>query len=73
MIIKNPCVIDQHHSNSKLLRMIATYKKLTQSIELTFILFGYILNNQELLNGPSQHILGHKQCTDEQWKAMLNK
>ena len=73
MIIKNPCVVDHRRPNSKLLRVITAYKNLTQSTELTFIPFGYFPSDQELSNGPSQHILRHKQRTDEQRKAMFSK
>ena len=58
-MIKNPCVVDHCRSNNELLRMIVAYKTI-QSIGLTFIQLGYFLSDQELSNGPSEHILGHK-------------
>ena len=45
----------------------------TQSFELTFILFSYFLSSEELSYRPRQHVLGHKQCTDKQRQAMLGK
>ena len=67
MMVKNPCVIDYPRSNNELLRTITIDKNI---IELTF---GYSPSSQELSNCACQHILGYKQRTDEQRKAILYK
>ena len=55
--------------------MIVIDKKLSQSIELTLVLglVGYFPSFHELSDCPCQHVLRHKQSTNEQWNAMLGK
>ena len=69
-MIKNPCVVDHRRSNNKSLK---NHCYLIEYFELTFILIGYFPSPQELSYCPCQHILGHKQRTDEKWKTMLSK
>ena len=73
--MKKPCVIVHCLPNDELFRIIAIDKKLTQGIELTFILgqMGYYPSPHELSDCPCQHVLRHKQGTNEQRNAMLRK
>ena len=48
-------------------------KAKTKSILLTFVLLGYYPRSQVLSDSPSQDVLGYKQRTNEQRKAMLSK
>ena len=70
-MIKNPCIVVHFRSINELL--IAAQDKLTQIIELTFILAGYFPSAQELSYRPCQNVLWQKQSTNEQWKAIFDK
>ena len=58
---------------SYLERLLLIKKNFNQNFELTTILLGYSPSAKELSYCPSQHILGYKQRTNKQWKAMFGK